>query len=105
MKHYCSEKNELCEFAGLSGYCNQTACTKLYSVTYEAYGMKPLTNADYIRSMSDEELAKYLTDNTMYQPSAGSRKSWAGAYGNAYLQYHEAVLEWLDWLQQLRDDT
>ena len=60
----------------------------------------PVTVADGIRAMSDEELAKYLTNNTEYQPSAGSRKSWAGAYGNAYLKYSEAVAEWLDWLQQ-----
>lgn len=60
MKHYCYEKHELCEFAGLNGYCNQTACTKLYSVTYEAYGMNPLTNADYIRSLGDKELAELL---------------------------------------------
>lgn len=60
----------------------------------------PATVADGIRAMSDEELAKYLTNNTEYQPSAGSRKSWAGAYGNAYLKYGEAVAEWLDWLRQ-----
>lgn len=104
MSNYCTQKGTSCEFANLNGYCQNTACTKLYSVTYEVYEMKPLTNADYIRSMSDEELAKYLTNNTMYQPSAGGRKSWAGAYGNAYFQYHEAALEWLDWLQQLKSN-
>ena len=60
----------------------------------------PMTNADRIRSMSDEELAKYLTDKTEYQPSPGARKSWGGAYGNSYLEYHEAALDWLYWLQQ-----
>ena len=62
--------------------------------------VKTMTNADRIRSMSDEELAKYITDRTMYQPAPGSRKSWCGAYGNSYLEYHEAALDWLYWLQQ-----
>lgn len=49
-----------CEFANLNGYCQNTACTKLYSVTYEAYGMQPLTNADRIRAMDIEELSRFL---------------------------------------------
>lgn len=62
------------------------------------------TNADRIRDMSDEELAKYLTDKTEYQPSPGARKSWGGAYGYSYLEYHEAALDWLYWLQQPVED-
>lgn len=62
------------------------------------------TNADRIRTMSDEELAKYLTDKTEYQPCPGARKSWGGAYGNSYLEYHEAALDWLYWLQQPAED-
>ena len=58
------------------------------------------TNADRIRAMSDEELAKYITNRTQYQPSPGSRKSYGGAYGNSYLEFHEAALDWLYWLQQ-----
>ncbi len=60
MSSYCSQKGIQCEFANLNGYCQNTACTKSFSITYEAYGMKPLTNADKIRSMSDEELAEWL---------------------------------------------
>ena len=60
MSNYCIEKEMPCEFANLNGYCRNSACTKLFSVTYEAHGFKPLTRADQIRAMSDEELANFI---------------------------------------------
>lgn len=63
MDGYCIQKGIPCEFANLNGYCQITACTKLFSVTYEAYNFKPLTNADNIRAKSNEELAEFLVSN------------------------------------------
>ncbi len=63
MDGYCTQKGMPCEFANLNGYCQNTACTKLFSVTYEAYGFEPLTNADSIRAKSNEELAEFLMSN------------------------------------------
>lgn len=56
---YCHEKGLFCEFARASGYCTSTGCNKLATVTYEIRTMTPATNADHIRSMSDEELAAF----------------------------------------------
>ena len=58
---YCHEKGLFCEFARASGYCTSTGCNKLTTVTYEIRTMTPATNADHIRSMTDEELAVWLT--------------------------------------------
>lgn len=44
--------------------------------------LKPITNADRIRAMSDEELAEWLDNNDSYFPTAYSRNRW------------------LDWLKQ-----
>lgn len=63
MSNYCTQKGMPCEFANLNGYCQDTACTKLFSVTYEAYGMRPLTNADKIRSMTNDELADFFFES------------------------------------------
>ena len=57
---YCHEKGLFCEFARASGYCTSTGCNKLTTVTYEIRTMTPATNADHIRSMTDEELAGFV---------------------------------------------
>lgn len=60
MSNYCTQKGRPCEFANLNGYCQNSACIKSFSITYEAWDMKPLTNADRIRAMSNEELADFM---------------------------------------------
>lgn len=54
---YCYQMKMFCEFASIEGYCQSSACQKGPSITYEAYTMTPMTNADRIRAMSDEEIA------------------------------------------------
>ena len=58
------------------------------------------TNADRIRSMSDEELAEEYTDRTYYCSPVLPRPSWNDPYGNATCIKEEALKEWLDWLKQ-----
>lgn len=81
----------------LSGDCNVCVNGKLpsYSATCVGCGLsrknyKPQTNADRIRAMSDEELAKLL-DNV--------RVSCGGVMGgrNCMADCREC---WLDWLKQ-----
>jgi hypothetical protein len=49
------------------------------------YEPKPITNADRIRAMSDEELSEFLDD---------VRDDWGCSY------YPHFVEDWLDWLKQ-----
>ena len=49
-------------------------------VSYCPQATPPRTNADYIRSMTDEELADYLR-----------------YYSDSYARYD---MDWLDWLKQ-----
>ena len=57
-----------------------------------AYQPKPQTNADHIRSMTDEELAKML-DGSICPP--GYNQIGACEAGE-----EECYLCWLDWLRQ-----
>lgn len=61
---WCIQKGVICDRVAASGYCAQTACTRVFQSIENRN-----TNADRIRSMSDEELQKFL--NTIY--SAGTR--------------------------------
>lgn len=53
-----------------------------------------MTNADYIRSMSDEELAEFLVD-------VESRRSVCG--GGAKWMINEICLEWLKQPREVQD--
>ena len=78
---YCHEKGLFCEFARASGYCTSTGCNKLTTVTYEIRTMTPATNADHIRSMTDEELAVWMAE--------------CNAYGEGAI-----ASQWMPWLKQ-----
>lgn len=51
---------------------------------------KPMTNADSIRVMTDEELAEWIVHKTE---------------GNGFDGYEEVVSAWLDWLKQEVDNA
>ena len=59
----------------------ETCC----AVSYCPYATPPVTNADRIRAMSDEELAEYLSD-------IGYASYETGVWGSQK--------NWLDWLKQ-----
>ena len=54
--NWCIQKGVVCDRVAASGYCAQTACTKVFQ-----NGATRQTNADRIRAMSDEELKKFLS--------------------------------------------
>lgn len=65
---YCNEKQMPCEWARIGGGCSVSACRKIL-FTHGGWPMpieqpefvKPQkTNADHIRSMTDEELAEWF---------------------------------------------
>ena len=66
---YCNEKQMPCEWAQIDGSCSVSACRKVLltpggwpTPTKQPEFVKPpMTNADRIRAMSDEELAELLT--------------------------------------------
>jgi hypothetical protein len=53
-------------FCANCAYCNRplykSPCSECYGRSKWEAKEKPITNADHIRSMSDEELAEFLTD-------------------------------------------
>ena len=49
-----------CGHLNMRGYCNLTTCIFPMTKTEVLNIKKPLTNADRIRSMTDEELAEYF---------------------------------------------
>ena len=83
----------------LSGDCNVCIKGKMpsYSVTCVECGLlrknyKPMTNADRIRAMSDEELADKFEEIQL---------NTVKAYGNDYLLLKgELKKYWLDWMKQ-----
>lgn len=89
----------------LSGDCNVCINGKMpsYSATCVECGLsrknyKPISNADRIRAMTDEELAEWI--------SLATWRAFANGAGN--MNYVDAarieVGEWLDWLKQEADN-
>ena len=82
----------------LSGDCNVCINGKMpsYSATCVECGLtrknyKPVTNADRIRSMTDEELAQYM----------GDVQTWGGCPNHGARNCTENCADcWLDWLKQ-----
>lgn len=72
---------------------NEDSCveTDLRKIRGECEYYKPITNADYIRSMSDEELAMWINDittNALSILALGSDKQT------------KSIFHWLDWLKE-----
>lgn len=90
--HPCDGKTEY-------GYCRYTWCINPlhsnFGTAYQGQGVQKciITNAARIRSMTDEELAKYLAwledEQACYQ--------WE-MYGDVV-----RITEWLDWLKEAKD--
>ena len=74
-----------CKHLNERGYCNFTACIIPCTVRTTIPEVKPQTNGDRIRSMTDEELASYLARLESLQRPVYARKEKA---------------DWLDWLKQ-----
>lgn len=79
-----------------SGYCATTACinpqySNLGTAQYgQGVQKRIITNADHIRSMTDEELAKWLS-------CPGRKKEM---FPDLEIYIAPSADEWLDWLRQ-----
>lgn len=76
------ESSNICE------RCADIACFEFSTKITECQDFVPKTNADRIRSMSDEELAKFLMRPTRFIPK------WK-CYATCKHACEECVLEWL----------
>lgn len=65
-----------CGHMNTRGFCNLTACIFPCHTGMGGYINKPQTNADRIRSMTDEELAKTMHDMTLISTEIGLSTEW-----------------------------
>ena len=78
-----------CKHLNERGYCEFTACIIPCTVNGTIPEVKPQTNADRIRSMTDEELARFMDNTDGDFPPNVERCS-----------IEESEEYWLDWLKQ-----
>lgn len=77
--------------------CKKTNCNACCPLTH------PQTNADRIRAMSDEELAKWLVKKTKYQESAWSEPSYLNFLTESDDTLESAIKGTTEWLKQPAD--
>ena len=81
--------------------CSYAACPLFGDclVAYEKATVKPKTNADHIRSMTDEELADYMSDHAIddfcYIICGGECKAIATFNKTPFQRCREIVSDWL----------
>lgn len=63
-----------------------------------------MTNADKIRAMSDEELAAWLVEKTVYQESPFSPPSYLNFLTGLDDTKESAIKGTVDWLRQVAKD-
>ena len=86
-----------CGMLSHTGFCKLTACIYPCKTGFGGYINKQKTNADKIRSMTDEELAEYLSWVALegMNGAVNSKGVWTK---------HElaggVIVPWLDWLKQ-----
>ena len=72
----------------------------LSNMPCEKFEPKPQTNADHIRSMTDEELAKWLVLRTVYSESAWSAPSYLNFKTCTDDDFDGALKGTSEWLKQ-----
>lgn len=97
--NWCIQKGVVCDRVAASGYCAQTACTEVF----QNWATRQ-TNADRIRSMSDDELAsalvRYEGSEKRPTPYGGHEHKFYGPNGEECGTREYAVQMWTDWLRQ-----
>lgn len=64
----------------------------------------PITNADWIRAMDDEELAKFLVSKTFYKESAWSEPSYLNFFTGRDDTEANAIAGTIEWLKRRVED-
>lgn len=91
--NWCIQKGVICDRVAASGYCAQSACTKVFQT-----GTARQTNADRIRAMSDEELADQLV--IRIDGLEECRLYLSAPTGKLFIPRKEAVRVTLEWLRK-----
>ena len=81
----------ICRFEHEGDCCNCGASQYMAKCKGICGSAVPMSNADRIRAMSDEELARWLVDATVCERVCG---------GDEYCHGNECVKRVTDWLQQ-----
>lgn len=81
-----------CKVEEYSGICPMSNSVRLKE--------KPMTNADRIRAMSDEELAEWIVRRTVYSESAWSAPSYLNLLTCRDDTYENALAGSIEWLKQ-----
>lgn len=105
---YCNEKQMPCEWAQIGGRCSVSACRKMLFTaggwpvpTKQPEFVKlPMTNADRIRAMSDDEMADFLDRVQEEECNALHEVRQDGTHKFASLRNG-----WLAWLQQPAEEV
>lgn len=101
--NWCIQKGVICDRVAASGYCAQSACTKVFQT-----GTARQTNADRIRAMSDEELAqrllRYEGTETRATPYGGQEHIFHGPHGETCGTKEYALQLWIEWLDEQAED-
>ena len=110
----CPMRHENGNCAVIGGFCtavNDPICEGLHNAYDNGYrdaairaqqereNTKPMTNADRIRAMSDEELAVWLVKKTVYQESAFSCPSYLNFLTELDDTKESAIKGTVEWLQ------
>lgn len=90
-----------CERAGQHHV--RTDCVSYLPKDYPNY-LKPQTNADRIRAMTDEELARFIARQQVEAIEPALRYSTMNVPFELEQTYIDAKQEWLDWLKQEADE-
>ena len=91
----CKYKSRVWE----NGWCN-VACRYCTFTQESTCAHNKQTNADRIRAMSDEELAEWLVEKTVYQESAWSKPTYLNFLTSRNDTKENAINGTAEWLQQ-----
>lgn len=89
-----------CKYIDKRGICRMKGC---YASNHKCFGedmcrcREPITNADHIRSMTDEELANYLL---FFCPTTFNHPMYTGVSGEYTEDAEKTIAKNMDWLKQ-----
>lgn len=98
----CNGKGEAIYYVETDRDENTVTVKKIKDIchTCNGSGKKPQTNADRIRATSDEELAEWLVQKTVYQESAFSPPSYLNFFTSRDDTKENAIKGTAEWLKQ-----
>ena len=99
-------KNVVCKKCNnlVNGWCEKVIDSPDPHIARDCPHFREKTNADRIREMSDEELAVWLVEKTVYQESAFTYPTYLNFLTESDDTKEGAIKGTVDWLQQPAND-